>query len=137
MESFSQRVDTTNRMATIIASNDRYLGEKLAQLARDAGNRPIRSADIARITLELKKPGTLVVLDMDWEPIQAAGVLRQLVNVGKITGNRVVCICPNADEKLKALAKSSGCYEWFIRYDLETSVRDFLIESALVKKKEG
>lgn len=121
-------------MSTIIASDDRYLGEKLAQLARDAGNRPIRSADIARITLELKKPGTLVVLDMDWEPVQAAGVLRQLVNVGKITGNRVICICPNTDEKLKALAKSSGCYDWFIRYDLETSVREFLRESSVGEK---
>ncbi len=131
---FSGCGDNLVTMLTIIASEDRYLGDKLSLLARECGNRPIRSADIARITTELKKPGSLVVLDVAWEAVQEPGVLRQLVNVGRITGSRIVCICPNTDEKLKKLASASGCDECFLRYDLETRVRDYLREVSAVKK---
>jgi len=120
-------------MVTIIASNDNFLGEKLAQLARAGGSRPLRSASIERITLELKKRESFVIIDMAWEDIQVPGLLRKLVNVGRITGSQVMCISPNTDEKLKKLARSSGCDQCFIRYDLETGVRESLM--ALGSKK--
>lgn len=120
-------------MITIIGSNDNFLGERLAQLAREGGLRPIRSANIERITTELKKPATLVIVDTAWEAIQQPGVLRQLVNVGNITGSKVVCICPNTDEKLKKLASSSRCAAWFLRYDLETRVKEYFRDLVVTK----
>lgn len=122
-------------MMVVIGSTDRFLGDKLAQLGRAAGLRPIRSASLERITGELKKPDCVVVLDMGWVALQAPGVLRQLVNLGKITGGRVVCICPNTAEPIKKLVKESGCSAWFLRYDLGTEVKAYLQDLLLVKQR--
>jgi hypothetical protein len=48
------------------------------------------------------------------------------VNIGRITDNKVICICPNTEEDLKKLAKASRASEVFIRYDLETRFFDYL-----------
>ena len=76
---------------------------------------------------------------MEWEELSKGGVLRQLVNIARISANTVVCICPNQDEKLKKIAKSARASEIFIRYDMEFGFKDFLIDfakEALTKKEE-
>ena len=110
----------------IVSSSDRYLGANLSRIVAEEGIRSIRSAEIERLTRELKKPGRLAVIDVAWEPVQEPGVLRKLVNISRITGNRVVCICPNQEEELKKLAANARPDEVFIRYDLETGFRQYL-----------
>ncbi len=63
---------------------------------------------------------------MTWEEIQQPGILKQCVNIGHITSNKVVCICPNQDEDLKKLAKEANPFEVFIRFDMMTRFREFL-----------
>lgn len=113
-------------MLVIVASLDRYLGENIATLARSAGHRVIRTNKIDRIKKELKSPGCIVVADVAWEELQAPGVLKQLVNVGRISGNEFACICPNQDEPLKKLARAARPDEVFLRYDLLLSFKEFL-----------
>lgn len=113
-------------MNIIVASEDRYLGETIVRIAREESFRPMRSANVEFLTKGLKKPDTCAIIDVAWEAVQEPGVLAQLVNVGRIVGNVVVCICPNQDEKLKTLAKRSGASGVFIRYDLEASFREYV-----------
>lgn len=115
-------------MIVILMSKDVFLSEKLGKMARDAGHVVLRSSKVERVIKELKQPDRAVLVDITLAAVQERGVLRQLVNIGRISGNYIVCICPNQDEKLKKLAKNSRVHEVFLRYDLETLVKDFLIE---------
>ncbi len=113
-------------MLVVIGTQDRYFGTNLTRIVTEAGLRSIRTAKVERLIKELKLPGCIAVVDMAWEDLQAAGVLKQLVNIGRITDNKVICICPNQEEDLKKLAKSARASELFIRYDLETSFKEYL-----------
>ena len=113
-------------MLVVIGTQDRYFGTNLTRIVTEAGQRSIRTAKIERLIKELKLPGCTAVLDMAWEELQGAGVLKQLVNIGRITDNKVLCICPNTEEDLKKLAKSARAAEIFIRYDLETTFKEYL-----------
>ena len=110
----------------LVVSNDNYVGANLSRIVTEEGIRNIRSADLDRLTRELKKPGRLAVIDVAWEAVQERGVLKQLVNIARITGNKVICICPNQDEDLKKLAALARADKVFIRYDLEITFRQFL-----------
>lgn len=120
-------------MLAIIASADAYLGGNLSQIVTTAGIRMIRTADIERIIRELKKPDRMVIVDVNWEAVQERGVLKQIVNVSRITGNKVVCICPNQEEDLKKLAQAARADEVFIRYDLEGKFKEYLRDIQLEK----
>lgn len=113
-------------MLAVIGSKDHFLGANIARLADRAGLRKIRTVKIERIIKELKQPRRVGIIDIAWEEMQKPGVLKQLVNIGRITGNKLVCICPNQEEDLKKLAKAARPEEVFLRYDLETGFREFL-----------
>jgi ribosome-binding ATPase YchF (GTP1/OBG family) len=110
----------------IIATKDRYLSENLGRIVTECGHRSIRTASLERIKKELKKPNLVAIIDVNWEDVQAHGILRQLVNLARITDNKVLCICPNQEEELKKLAKSARPTAVFIRYDLEMSFREYI-----------
>jgi hypothetical protein len=113
-------------MLAVIGTADRFFGTNLSRIVSEAGIRSIRSSKVDRIIKELKQPGCLAIIDMNWEDVQAAGVLKQLVNIGRITDNKVICICPNQEEDLKKLARNSRAAEVFIRFDLETLFKEYL-----------
>lgn len=115
-------------MLIVIGGTDKYLSENMGRLVHDTGLFAIRTSKLERIIKELKSPERCVILDMSWEELQGPGVLRQLVNIARISGNRVVCICPNQEEDLKKLSKASRADKVFIRYDLETTFKDYLKE---------
>jgi hypothetical protein len=115
-------------MATlvVIGTEDRYLGLNLSRLCNEAKLRSIRTSKADRIFKELKSLERVVIIDMAWEDVQKNGVLKQMVNIGRITDNKVICICPNTEEDLKKIARASRAAEVFIRYDLETTFLDYL-----------
>ncbi|MBX7143909.1 MAG: hypothetical protein K1X79_05610 [Oligoflexia bacterium] len=113
-------------MLVVIGTTDRYLGLNLTRLCNDAKLRSIRTAKVDRIIKELKIPERVVIIDMAWEEIQVPGVLKQLVNIGRITDNKILCVCPNTEEDLKKMARAARATEVFIRYDLETRFLDYL-----------
>lgn len=113
-------------MLVVIGTSDRYLGMNLTRLCNEAKLRSIRTAKVDRIIKELKIPERVVIIDMAWEEIQVPGVLKQLVNIGRITDNKILCVCPNTEEDLKKLARASRASEVFIRFDLETRFLDYL-----------
>ena len=113
-------------MLIVIGTSDRYLGLNLARLCEEAKLRSIRTSKVDRITKELKVPEHVAIIDMAWEEVQELGVLRQLVNIARITGNKVLCVCPNTEEDLKKLARAARPHEVFIRYDLETTFLEYL-----------
>jgi hypothetical protein len=115
-------------MLIVIGSADRYVGPNLARIITECGLRSIRTNKVERIIEEMKQPNRVAVIDMNWEDVQARGVLRQIVNIGRISGNVCCCICPNQEEELKKLAKVARAQKMFLRYDLETTFRDFLKE---------
>lgn len=112
----------------VIACQDKYLRDNVASLVSSAGLRSVRTLMVDRVLLELKQPDRVAIIDMTWEEAQRPGVLKQLVNVGKITSNKVICMCPNQDEDLKALAKLAGPARIFIRFDLNTTFKSYLKE---------
>lgn len=113
-------------MLIVIGTTDRYLGVNLTRLCAEAKLRSIRTGKVDRILKELKTPERVAIIDMAWEDVQVSGVLRQMVNIGRITDNKVLCICPNTEEDLKKIARASRAAEVFIRYDLETRFLDYL-----------
>lgn len=113
-------------MLAVIGTADRYFGANLTRIVSEAGVRSIRTSKVERIIKELKLPGHIAIIDMSWEEVQAPGVLRQLVNIGRITDNKVLCICPNQEEELKKLARNSRASETFLRFDLETTFKEYL-----------
>lgn len=113
-------------MLVVIACQDKYLRDNVATLVSAAGLRSIRTLQLDRVLMELKQPERCVIVDMTWEAVQGPGVLRQFVNVGNITRNKVVCICPNQDEDLKTMARQVRPHQVFIRFDLNTTFKDFL-----------
>jgi hypothetical protein len=113
-------------MLVIIACEDKYLRENVANLVAGAGLRSVRTNQMERIHKELKQRNRCLIVDMTWEEMQLPGVLKQCVNIGRITANKVVCICPNQDEELKELARLAGPTEVFIRFDLMTRFKEFL-----------
>ena len=123
----------------VVVSSDNFLGANLSRIVVEEGLRTIRTATLDRVTRELKRPGRLAIVDVNWEVVQGPGVLRQLVNISRIPGNRILCICPNQEEDLKRLAAEARPDEVFIRYDLETRFRqwlkDFQIEQTESKNK--
>ncbi len=113
-------------MKVIIASADRYLTDNLRRLVQAEKLFPISTNKADRILAEMKSIDRVAVIDMAWEPIQERGVLRRIVNIARISGNQVVCICPNQEEDLKKLARAARPDEVFIRYDLETRFKEYL-----------
>lgn len=117
-------------MLTVIGAEDRYVGQNLSELLTELGLRSIRTIKVDRIIKEIKQPDRLIIVDMNWELIQERGVLRQIVNIGKISGNQVLCLCPNTDEDLKKMAKQARPAEVFIRYDTHTRFKEYIREHA-------
>lgn len=117
-------------MIAVIGCVNSFLSSKLAEYAREASMRTLRTGKIERIIKELKQPGRIAILDMEWEDLQQRGALKQLVNIARISGNEVVCLCPNQEEDLKKLAKACRANEVFLRYDLATSFRTYLGDPA-------
>jgi hypothetical protein len=115
-------------MHIIVGGTDRHLSTTVAEILSSMKARCIRTHKIDRIITELKQPDRLVILDMSWEDLQTRGALKQLVNIGNISGNKVLCICPNTEEDLKKLAKSARPTEIFIRYDLYMEFKEYLTE---------
>lgn len=113
-------------MLVVIGTSDKYLGMNLTRICESVKLKSIRTAKIERLNKELKLPNCVAILDMAWEDIQAPGVLKQMVNIARITDNKVLCLCPNTEEDLKKLARNSRATEIFIRYDLETRFLDYL-----------
>ncbi|MCB0339035.1 MAG: hypothetical protein KDD53_05505 [Bdellovibrionales bacterium] len=114
------------RPLVIVGSTDFFLSTNLGRIITAAGLRCVRTNQMERIELELKKPGRVFVGDLKWEELQERGVLKKLVNVGAICGNKVFAICPNDDEELKVLAKKSRVKETFIRYDIENRFKVYM-----------
>lgn len=115
-------------MLAVIGTTDRHFGANLSRIVTEAGIRSIRTSKVERMIKELKLPGRVSIIDMNWEDVQARGILRQLVNIGRITDNKVLAICPNQEEDLKKIAKEARASEVFIRYDLETLFKEYLKE---------
>jgi len=126
-------------MLVVLGSKDHFLGNHIGRILDKLELRKIRTIKIERIVREVKQPEKLLILDMNWKELQVAGALRRLVNIAKISGNKVVCICPNDDEKLKKLALAARPTEVFIRYDLELEFFAFLREVVReeLKKQES
>lgn len=124
----AESTDSNYKMLGVIGSSDRYLSTRLAELCTEAGLRTIRTSKLERIIKDLKQPGCLAIIDLNWEEVQKPGVLRQLVNLSRVSGNAVVCICPNQDEDLKKVARGSRAQKVFIRYDLQLEFVDFVEE---------
>ncbi|MBN8548271.1 MAG: hypothetical protein J0M12_03025 [Deltaproteobacteria bacterium] len=113
-------------MLAVIGTSDKYFGTNLTRIVSEAGMRSIRTSKVDRIIKELKLPGHVAIIDMNWEDVQVPGVLRQLVNIGRITDNKVLCVCPNQEEDLKKLSREARASEVFLRYDLETTFKEYL-----------
>lgn len=113
-------------MLVVIGCQDHFLSNSLSRIADENGLRKVRTVKLDRVIRELKQPDRLLVVDMAWDEIQKTGLLRQFINIGRISGNKVVCICPNEDEALKKMARAARPDEVFLRYDLETSFREFM-----------
>lgn len=124
-------------MKIIIGSVDRFLTENIRRLAQGENLFSISTNKTDRILSEMKIIGRLAVIDMAWEDMQERGVLRQVVNIARISGNQVICICPNQDELLKKLARAARPEQVFLRYDLETTFREFLKASYLETKQRA
>lgn len=116
-------------MQIIVGCQDRYLSARVSEILSGLGLKCIRTNKIERVFEELKRPERLAIVDMSWKELQEVGVLKQMVNIGNISGNKVICICPNQEEKLKKLAKSARPDEVFIRYDLYTKFKNHIRES--------
>ncbi len=115
-------------MNIIVGGKDRYLSTTVAEILTALSVRCIRTNKIDRVISELKQPNRLVILDMNWEDLQEMGVLRQLINIGNISGNEVLVVCPNQEEDLKKIAKNARPSKIFIRYDLYTNFKNYLSE---------
>jgi len=113
-------------LCVVIGGSDRHLMNHLGELVTKAGHRTIRTNKVDRIIKELKQPGRLAIIDVNWEDVQAPGIIRQMVNLGRICDNPVVCICPNRDDELKELARRSRPTEVFLRFDLGGRFPEFL-----------
>lgn len=123
-------------MLVIIGSQDKHLSTNISRIVGEVGLRSIRTGQVDRIIQEFKSPERVAIVDMNWEEIQESGVLRQVVNIGRITGNQVIAVCPNQEEDLKKLAKASRVEESFLRYDLETTFKAYLENLSLTKRAE-
>ncbi len=122
----------------IIGSKDHFLSLKLGRLAGNAGMRVFRTYELDRIIHELKQPDRIAIIDISQEEFQASGVLRQIVNISRISSNKVICICPNQDEDLKKFARNARPHKVFLRYDLETRLKEYLLTCSVVpEKSEG
>ncbi len=113
-------------MKVIIGSTDRFLTENLRRLAQAEKLFPISTNKLDRMFAEMKVINRVAIIDMAWEDIQERGILRQIVNIARISGNKVICVCPNQEEALKKMARLARPDEIFLRYDLETTFKDFL-----------
>ena len=110
----------------VIGSVDATFSSRLGKLVNDAGLKCIRTNKVDRIIKEMKKPGRVAIIDMSWEDIQNFSVLRQIINIGAICDNKVICISPNREEELKTLARRARPYKTFLRFDLEGEFREQL-----------
>ncbi len=115
-------------MKVVIVSGDRYLTDNIRRLVQAEHLFAISTDKIERILAEMKTVGRIAIVDMEMEAIQERGVLKRIINIARISGNLVVCICPNQDEDLKKLARSVRADEIFLRYDLETRFKEYLKE---------
>lgn len=108
----------------VIGSADYTLSSKIANVITKLKRRCIRTNKVERIANELKQPNRIVIIDINWKAAQEPGQLRRLINLGRICDNKLICMCPNQDEKLKDLAKKSRPYKSFLRYDLEIAFKE-------------
>lgn len=119
-------IDGDEKPLVIVGSDDYILSAKIGKLLADLKLLCIRTNNLERIISELKRPGRFGIMDMNWEGVQQTGVLRRLINIGAITDNKLVCICPNKDEDLKKMAKRARPAEVFLRYDLDVAFKEYL-----------
>lgn len=113
-------------MLVLLGSVDKFLGLSIGDIVAKADHKLIRTSKVDRILDELKRKDRCAIIDMAWEEAQRPGVLKQFVNLSRIAGNKVICLCPNQDEDLKKMAAMSRPDQVFIRYDLLTSFTDYL-----------
>ena len=118
-------------MLVIIGSKDPYLASHIARIVREGGLHCIRTGKSERVLKELKQPNKIAIIDVNWTAAQEPGALKRMVNIGRISGNKLICICPNQEEELKKLAKASRPAKTFIRYDLELDFKEYLKEIAV------
>ena len=111
-------------MNIVIGSEDKYLSANLRRIVQDQKIFAISTNRVERILKEMKMRDRAAVLDVSWKALQEPGVLKQIVNIARISGNFVICVCPNQEEDLKKLAKASRAHSVFIRYDLETTFKE-------------
>lgn len=119
-------------MVIIIGSTNSFLTNRLSNLAAAGSSRVLRSSKVDRIIQELKSRGRVAVVDAEWEDLQAPGVLKRIVNVARISGNKVVVVCPNQDEDLKKLAAQSRAHKIMLRFELQPKLKEYL-EAASVE----
>ena len=115
-------------MVIIVGCSDPYFRRTVAEILASLDCPCIRTHKLERILKELKQPKRFVILDASWEELEEPGVLKQLVNIGNISGNKVVCICPNKDEEIKKLVKFARPAKSFIRHDLFGKFKEYLKE---------
>jgi len=123
-------------LIAVLCSTDRFLQDKVLAICAKAGMRVLQTNKSDRIIKELKQPSRVAIIDMVEKSAQERGALRQMVNVGKISGNQVICICPNQEEELKKMAAAARPEEVFLRYDLQTSFTE-CIEALSLQAKES
>ncbi len=123
-------------MQVVIGSADRYFSQNMWELASENGFQCIRTYKLERVIKELKQPGRIAIIDMNWEPIQTLSVLRQLVNVGRICDNLILAIAPDQEEELKKLAKAARVTELFLRYDILGRFKDYMADQTLRQRAE-
>ena len=116
-------------MKIIVACKNQFLGRNISSVLSEIGiKRVVRTGKLDRLETELKSPGKVAIIDMEWKEVQNLSVLKKVINIAAICGNPVACICPNTEEDLKKLAREARPTEVFIRYEVDNAFRDWLAE---------
>ena len=116
-------------MKVIVACKNQFLGRAITSVLTEVGlKQVIRTGKLDRLETELKSPGKVAIIDMEWKEIQNLSVLKKVINIAAICGNPVACVCPNTEEDLKKLARAARATEVFIRYEVDNRFRDWLAE---------
>lgn len=124
---FNTFLADTVLMKVVLACKNPFLSRSIGTVLAEVGiKQVIRTGKLERLETELKSPGKVALIDMEWEDIQRLSLLKKLINIASICGNPVACICPNTEEDLKKLARAARATEVFIRYEIDNRFKDWL-----------